>query len=89
MSDFRYFSNRAPCALWIAHALLAIALIGGACGGDQIALNAQRIALETLIVDTHVDIPDRLDRNPEDISVRTERGHRRRAGSTRHSCPST
>ncbi len=58
MSNFRYFSNRAPCSMWIASALLAIMLIGGACGEDEIALNAQRIALETLIVDTHVDIPD-------------------------------
>jgi membrane dipeptidase len=75
MSDFRYFSIRAPCSMWIAIALLTVMLIGGACGDDEIALNAQRIALETLIVDTHVDIPDRLDRNPEDISVRTETGH--------------
>jgi len=43
--------------MWIVSALLTIMMIGGARGEDEIALIAQRIALETLIVDTHVDIP--------------------------------
>lgn len=36
---------------------------------------AQRLAQEILIVDTHIDVPYRLHENPEDVSVRTEGGH--------------
>jgi membrane dipeptidase len=62
-------------AVSFAGALLIVALLAGACGEDEVALNAQRIAQETLVVDGHVDIPDRISRHPEDISVLTERGH--------------
>jgi len=52
--------------------------------GADLEQQAVRLARETLIVDTHVDLPDRLTRNDEDISVQTEKGHfdyvRARAG---------
>ena len=35
---------------------------------------AQQLAQETLIVDTHIDVPDRLSARMEDISTRTEHG---------------
>ena len=41
----------------------------------DLAQRAVQLARETLIVDTHVDVPDRLNRNDDDISVRTEEGH--------------
>ncbi len=43
--------------------------------GADLAQQAVRIARETLVVDTHVDVPDRLNRNDADISVRTDDGH--------------
>jgi membrane dipeptidase len=36
---------------------------------------AQRLAHEVLMVDTHIDLPYRLHENPEDVAVRTEDGH--------------
>jgi len=36
---------------------------------------AMRLAQETLIVDTHIDLPYRLQEKPDDVSVRTEDGH--------------
>ncbi len=36
---------------------------------------ANRLAQELLIIDTHIDVPYRLHDNPEDVSVRTEGGH--------------
>jgi membrane dipeptidase len=36
---------------------------------------ARQLARELIIVDTHVDLPYRLNKNPDDISVRTEGGH--------------
>ena len=41
---------------------------------ETIEAKAQRLARETLIVDTHVDVPYRLFEEMEDISVRTEKG---------------
>ena len=35
---------------------------------------SQQLAQETLIVDTHIDVPDRLSARMEDISTRTEHG---------------
>jgi membrane dipeptidase len=35
---------------------------------------AQQLAQELMIVDTHIDVPDRLAARMEDISTRTERG---------------
>jgi len=45
--------------------------------GDDADLSsrAQQLARELIIVDTHVDLPYRLNKNPDDISVRTEGGH--------------
>jgi membrane dipeptidase len=36
---------------------------------------AGRLAHEILIVDTHIDVPYRLNEKPEDVSARTEGGH--------------
>jgi len=36
---------------------------------------AMRLAQETLIVDSHIDLPYRLQEKPDDVSVRTEDGH--------------
>jgi len=36
---------------------------------------AMRLAQETLIVDTHIDLPYRLQEKPDDVSIRTEDGH--------------
>ena len=41
---------------------------------ETLEARANRLAEETLIVDTHVDVPYRLFEEMEDISVRTERG---------------
>ena len=50
---------------------------GGApgSGGDVLKQRAETLARETLIIDTHVDVPDRINRSEEDISIRTEKGH--------------
>ena len=65
------------------------------CGGREssaprdgaetdVSARANRLAKELLIVDTHVDVPYRLQEKMDDISVRTEDGHfdypRSRAG---------
>ncbi len=42
--------------------------------GAALAARAQALAHETLIVDTHVDVPYRLEEEMEDISVRTAKG---------------
>jgi membrane dipeptidase len=36
---------------------------------------ALRLAHETLVIDTHIDLPYRLHEKPEDVAVRTEDGH--------------
>ena len=41
---------------------------------ETLEAKAQRLAQETLIFDTHVDVPYRLFEKMEDISVRTEKG---------------
>jgi len=41
----------------------------------RIGLEAMRLAQETLIVDTHIDLPYRLMEKPDDVAVRTEDGH--------------
>jgi membrane dipeptidase len=38
------------------------------------AAEAQRIASDSIIVDTHIDVPDRLSDAPEDVSKATEGG---------------
>jgi len=42
--------------------------------GSDFAEAAQRIADSSLIVDTHIDVPYRLNKTPDDISVATEGG---------------
>jgi membrane dipeptidase len=66
-----------------ATALIAIAAMMMACQPAQdastlepdIPSQAARLAQEILIVDTHIDLPYRLQEEPEDVSVRTESGH--------------
>jgi membrane dipeptidase len=43
-------------------------------GATAVAARAEALARETLIVDTHVDVPYRLGEGMEDISVRTAKG---------------
>jgi len=43
--------------------------------GEAPGAEAGRLAREILILDGHVDLPWRLHKNPEDVSVRTESGH--------------
>lgn len=68
---------------------LAIALIVWACTGDKqksaigsaesrpvdLAAEAEKLAHEFIIVDGHVDLPYRLKKKKEDVSVETEGGH--------------
>jgi len=87
----RLIENRPHRALGSGVLVAAVFLAG--CRGEHptagirdadLEQQAVRLARETLIVDTHVDLPDRLTRNDEDISVQTEKGHfdyvRARAG---------
>ena len=66
----------------IAPILVAALLLVG-CGGDtpepagtplDYDAEAQRIARDSIIVDTHVDVPYRLENKPEDVSGATESG---------------
>ena len=41
----------------------------------DLGAEAERLAHELLMVDTHIDLPYRLHRRPEDVTVRTEGGH--------------
>ena len=65
--------------------LLAVLSFLGACAGpsspeptapaaDAAADAAAVLARSALIVDTHIDVPYRLHKSPEDVSVRTEAG---------------
>ena len=64
-------------------ALLPIVVLSIGCQKtqDQMAsetdfrAEAMRLAQETLTVDTHIDLPDRLLEKPDDVTVRTEDGH--------------
>jgi membrane dipeptidase len=42
--------------------------------GEDLQARAERLAQDLLIIDTHVDVPYRLEENMEDISQRTESG---------------
>ena len=62
--------------------LLSLAMLGTGCGQKETApepeedlqARADRIAQESIIVDTHVDVPYRMQAGREDISRRTEGG---------------
>ena len=43
-------------------------------GSVDLRRQAQQIAEDTIIVDTHIDVPYRLEKNPADISVSTDDG---------------
>jgi len=63
--------------------LLPIAILSFGCQQAQeqpapetdFRVEAMRLAQETLIVDTHIDLPYRLHEKPDDVAVRTEGGH--------------
>jgi membrane dipeptidase len=38
-------------------------------------VEAMLLAHETLVIDTHIDLPNRLQKKPDDVTVRTEDGH--------------
>ena len=58
---------------------LAALLVLAACGRNtepprDFAAEARRIADSSIIVDTHIDVPHRLEEKPEDVSAATENG---------------
>jgi membrane dipeptidase len=58
---------------------LAALLVLAACDRSteqprDLAAEAQRIAMSSIIVDTHIDVPHRLEERPEDVSIATESG---------------
>ena len=59
--------------LAVAFALLAACERGSAPAPD-FAAEAQRIASESIIVDTHIDVPYRLSESPADVSQETGSG---------------
>jgi membrane dipeptidase len=59
--------------------VLALALLAFACGGrgvdnDPLLDEACRLAQETIIIDSHIDLPYRLEERMEDVGQRTESG---------------
>ena len=61
-------------ALLAAASLLALAACSAEEATDTKADDAKRIASETMIVDTHIDVPYRLGHGWEDVSGPTEKG---------------
>ena len=61
-------------ALFTAISILAVAACSEEAPEKDLGLEAERIAKETIIVDTHIDVPYRLDRKWEDVSVATDGG---------------
>ncbi|MCG6950712.1 MAG: dipeptidase [Acidobacteria bacterium] len=67
----------------IAAVLTCVALTSGCRQAAQkppatetdLRARAERLAQDTLILDTHIDLPYRLNEKPEDVAVRTEGGH--------------
>ena len=55
------------------HLLLGLALFLPAAAAN-VTRDAERIAQEYLIVDTHIDVPYRITRRPDDVSQATRRG---------------
>lgn len=58
------------------YALLATGLILASCGAEAPDVNAQarQIATSTIIIDTHIDVPFRIARTDEDVSISTAGG---------------
>ena len=59
--------------------LTLLIVLLAACGRDapppaDLAAEAQRIARESIVVDTHIDVPYRLTESPADVSQATESG---------------
>ena len=42
---------------------------------EDLTARSERLAQEVIIVDTHIDVPYRMEEGMEDISQRTEGGH--------------
>ncbi|MCK0068868.1 dipeptidase [Kordiimonas laminariae] len=62
-------------ALVAGVSMLALAACGGSeTSGQNQKTEAKRIALETIVIDTHIDVPYRLDRKWEDVSYSTHGG---------------
>ena len=67
----------------VLSALIPIVLLSFGCQQAQeqpapetdFRAEAVRLAHETLIIDTHIDLPYRLQEKPDDVTVRTEDGH--------------
>lgn len=59
--------------LWTT-ALLAMAIAGCNSATDTTEPDANRIARESIIVDTHIDVPFRLKAKPDDVSQSTSSG---------------
>ena len=62
----------------IGISLIGLALVV-ACGAPAVetvdhAADAQRIAQQAIVADTHIDVPYRLEEKPDDVSQRTETG---------------
>ena len=72
--------SRRAVVVAAAIAVAAVACTGGpsepapAPAVDDLRSRAERLAHEVIIVDTHVDVPYRLQEEMEDISVRTAKG---------------
>jgi len=64
------------CRFWlpIATLLLLAACERSSETAQDLAADAQRIAKSSIIIDTHIDVPDRLSDKPADISQATESG---------------
>ena len=69
-------ASRTASLRWLAPLLLGLAACsdGGETIDSELLRQARRLARETLIVDTHIDVPYRLHEEMADISQATEDG---------------
>ena len=58
--------------------ILTTLTILASCSGETeqqpVALNGKQLADKYLLVDTHIDVPYRLHRTPQDVGIATEAG---------------